>query len=279
MLTIIARGALAKIGTCSTPTDVTAQREWVTASGGNHGLGVCYAAKIHGGKAHVFVGAHVPQYKRDALESAGGVVHVYGKDWQESSEGAQKYADENGIEYVHPFDDDTVHLGQATIALEIVEQMKERGENRIDAFVCSIGGGGLISGVAKYFKTHDPSIKVFGVETSGANSMQKSVEAGKLVELEKVDTIAEGLATRMVCERTLQVVRENVDELVTVTDQEAMHALREVLVKDRQFVEPSASCSVAALDKLLKGKVDANSNVVVLLCGGNFALERLNLYA
>jgi threonine dehydratase len=282
------RGASAKIleivDQCS-KQNKGSELEFVCASGGNHGLGVVYAARKAGYKAHVFVFESVSDQKKEAIKSLGGQLHVCGKIWNESNEIAMQFTNERpGIRYyIHPFDDETVILGQGTIAIEMVEQFKQltKGDANLDAVVVSVGGGGLSSGVASVLRELSPETKVYIVETTGAATMHTSLMNGKVTMLDSLDTICEGLATKVVSQRTLDYVSKNVQKSFLVTDKEAMHSLREILQHDNQLTEPSSSCSVAALPQIFeyhqKTFGDVPEHVAVVLCGGNFSIDRLNL--
>lgn len=295
-----ARGALTKMHLL--PPE-SRGRGIVTASGGNHGLGVCHAARIFNENAHVFLHSNVPKYKSDLIRELGGQVHLHGDAFDESNEAAMQFAREHNMTYVHPFDDPDVILGQSTVAVEILEQLPE-----VDIVVTSIGGGGLISGIGTFLKeatAQQPAeeggrgtrrhIKVYGVETEGAASMFSSLQCNQIVTLPAIRSIAESLGAKRVSDLTFKTVKRVTDDCVVVTDEEAMSALLLLLQRENQLVEPAASCSLAALlppispptsdllqlsqpkrallQQEIKGK-----NVVVLLCGGNFPLSKLPSY-
>lgn len=244
----------------------------VTASGGNHGMAVSFAGKKFGMKVIVVVPEFVPQFRIDMIKALGGYVVVHGKTMEDLNAKVAEYTKDPNYVYVHPFDDDDVIAGQATIAYELLQEMPD-----IDIFVASIGGGGLMSGISQYVKSFNPKIKVYGVQTVGADSMSKSLEAGKVIGIPEITSIAISLGATKVTERTFNIVRSNVDKVVTVTDDEAIHELKDILENDKLLVEPASSCNVSALvfNKLpdIKGK-----KVAVVLCGGNFSLEQLKKY-
>jgi threonine dehydratase len=261
------RGAFSKITAMNDKSKIL-----ITASGGNHGMAVSFAAKQFGMKAIVVVPDFVPQFRIDMIKALGGEVVVYGKTMDDLNAKVGEYTKDPNYVYVHPFDDDDVIAGQATIAYELLQEMPD-----IDIIVASIGGGGLMSGVSQYAKSFNPKIRVYGVQTVGADSMSKSLEAGKVIAIPEITSIATSLGATKVTERTFEIVKKNVDHVVTVTDEEAIHELKDILEKDKLLVEPASSCNVSALvlNKFpdIKGK-----KVAVILCGGNFSLEQFKKY-
>lgn len=260
------RGALSKASSL-TPEEIA--KGFVTASGGNHGLGVCYAARVHGTTATIFLPEPTPKIKVDKVRALGGETVFFGETFTDAIEKAQEFARNNDRIYIHGYDDEYVIRGQATMALEILEDLPQ-----VDAILGSIGGGGMMSGIGAYTKGYNPSIKIYGSQTIGADAMYQSLKAGHMVKLEKVTSIAESIGARNVVARTFDYVRKYVDEVFRVTDDDAMEALREILQHDKQLVEPAASCSLAILTTGqvpdIQGKI-----IVVVLCGANFPLERL----
>lgn len=234
----------------------------VAASAGNHAQGVALASSLLGVNAKVFMpkGAALP--KLEAAKSYGAEVSLEGSNYDEAFAAASKHASETGAVMVHPFDHPDVIAGQGTIALEILEDLGET-----TALVVPIGGGGLISGIAAAAKALSPGIRVFGVEPEGAAGMSAALAAGKVVALDGVKTIADGLASKSAGEQTLSHTKEFVDELVTVTEEEIAEALLFVLERGKLLIEPSGSVGIAAvLSKRLKF---TDGPVVVLLSGGN----------
>lgn len=262
------RGVFSKISTLS-PKQL--ERGLCTASAGNCGMAVSYAANQCGASAHVYLPSNTPAYKVEKIKQLGGQTYMYGEVWDDANAYATNIAEQEGLTYIHAFDDEDMIQGHATIALEIVEDLPN-----IDVAICSIGGGGLISGVAKFFKRLDGHIRTIGVETIGTDSMYQSIEADKIISLDGISSIAEGLGATTVVPRTFEYTKKYVDELFTVTDEDAMQALAEILQEEKQLVEPAASCCVAALEKIpdIEGK-----NVAIVLCGSNFPLEKLYSYS
>jgi len=260
------RGATNRIATLSPE-----QREngVVTASAGNHAQGVALAATRIGVDSTIVMPEHAPISKVKATRSYGGNVVLYGEDYDEAAERAHEIEREEGRTYVHAFDDDYVMAGQGTIGLEIYDELPE-----VDTVVVPIGGGGLISGVATALKGQNPDIRVIGVQAEGASSVAESLRKGERVERDSVETIADGIATRTVGERTFEVIRERVDGVVTVSDSEIAVALTTLLERSKTLAEGAGAVALAAV---IEEKFDyADDEVVVpALCGGNIDLNTL----
>ncbi|MBI2995538.1 MAG: pyridoxal-phosphate dependent enzyme [Candidatus Melainabacteria bacterium] len=242
----------------------------IAASGGNHAQGVAYAAKKLGLNAKLVMFHGVPGCKIDACKSYGAEVVIHGNEFQEAFEYSFKLASEIGYEYVHPFNDIDIVSGQGTIALEIYKDLPE-----VDTIICSIGGGGLISGVASTIKQLKKDVKVLGVETIGADSMYQSFKSGKIVPLPKITSFAEGLSACRVGDITFNLTKEYVDDIVTISDEKTKEAILMLLERQKLLVEPSAACTVAAL---FEKKIPVGKNTVVILSGGNLDLERLKSF-
>lgn len=234
----------------------------MTASGGNHGLGVAYAAARRRIAATIFLPEKAPRSTGERLERMGAKVVRHGRDWDDAWAVAERQARESGALLVHPFEDREVIAGQGTIGLELVEQL-----GRIDVAVVAVGGGGLIGGIAMVLKSLAPSLRVIGVEPTGATAMKQSLEAGRLVALERVETIAGTLAPRAVGPNTLALAARHVDEMVLVSDDEMRAAMKLLWNELRLVVEPSGAAAVAAVHH---GRVAAaGKRVAVLVCGAN----------
>lgn len=260
------RGAMSKASSLA-PEEIA--KGFVTASGGNHGLGVCLAAKVFKTKATIFLPEPTPKFKVDKIRHYGGEVIFYGQTFTDAIEKAQEYARDKGTVYIHGYDDEFVIRGQATMALEILEDLPET-----DMIIGSIGGGGMMSGVGAYSKGVNPGVKIYGAQTIGADAMYKSLKAGHMIKLDQVTSIAESIGARNVVSRTFEYVKKFVDDVFVVSDDQAMEDLREILQQEKQLVEPAASCSLSVLTSNqvpdFKGK-----NVVVILCGANMPLDRV----
>lgn len=251
------RGAYYKISTLS---QEERDRGLITASAGNHAQGVAYAAKIYGCKAVIVMPTTTPLIKINRTKSYGAEVVLYGDVYDEACDYALKLAEENGYTFIHPFNDLDVATGQGSIAMEIIKELPT-----VDYVLCPIGGGGLCTGVATLVKMLNPKIKVIGVEPAQANCMQVSVEKGEVVTLPSVNTIADGTAVKTPGDKLLPYIMENVDEIITVEDDELIGAFLDMIENHKMVVENSGLLTVAALKHLnVRGK-----KVVAILSGGN----------
>ena len=244
------------------------RRGVVCSSAGNHAQGVALAAKIHGIRAVVCMATNATPAKIAATKGYGAEVVLHGSIWDEANEKAKELVRDEGLTYVHPFDDEQLIAGQGTLGLEIVQDWPE-----VDAIVVPIGGGGLISGVSMAAKSFNPKIRVIGVESSDGPAMQRSVEAGRL---ETIDcrTVIDGLRVRRVGELNFSVVQRFVDEIVTLPDRDIFDAVVWVMERCKLVVEGAAAAPVAAL---LHGlvKLPPGTRVAAVLSGGNVNLDQL----
>jgi threonine dehydratase len=244
------------------------KRGVVCSSAGNHAQGVALAAKIHGIRAVVCMATNATPAKIAATKGYGAEVVLHGSIWDEANEKAKELVQQEGLTYVHPFDDEQLIAGQGTLGLEIVQDWPE-----VDAVVVPIGGGGLISGVSMAVKSHNPKIRVIGVESSDGPAMKKSLESGKLETID-CKTIIDGLRVRRAGEINFSVVQRYVDEIVALPDREIFEAMLWVMERCKLVVEGAAAAPVAAL---LHGlvKLPPKSRVVAVLSGGNVNLSQL----
>ncbi len=251
------RGAYYKISTLS---DEERAKGLITASAGNHAQGVAYAAKLYGVRAVVVMPVTTPLMKVNRTKSYGAEVVLYGNVYDEACEYALKLAKEQGLTFVHPFDDYDVATGQGSIAMEIIKELPT-----VDYILVPIGGGGLATGVSTLAKLLNPKIKVIGVEPAGANCMQESIKAGKVVTLPSASTIADGTAVKTPGSKIFPYVKKNIDDIITIQDEELIVAFLDVVENHKMIVENSGLLTVAALKHLdVKGK-----KVVSILSGGN----------
>ena len=242
----------------------------VAASGGNHAQGVAYAAQKLGLKAKLVMFKGVPDCKIDACKSYGAEIIIHGNELQDALDYSFKLQQELGYEHIHAFNDLDIVCGQGTVAIEIFEDFPE-----VDTIVCSIGGGGLVSGVSNTIKQLKSNVKVFGVETVGADSMYQSFKSGKIVPLPKITSFAEGLSACRVGEITFNLTKEYVDDIFTISDEKTKEAILFLLERQKLLVEPSAACTVAAL---LEKKIPIGKNTVIIISGGNLDLSRLKTF-
>ncbi len=253
-----ARGAVNKL--LSIPPEQL-QRGLVTASGGNHGLGVAYAGWLAKVPATIYLPQSTHLAKARILESWGARVIFEGAVWDEANRAALQAAEQQGLNYIHPFADPAVIAGQGTLGLEILEDAPD-----IDTLLVAIGGGGLISGVSIAARSVKPGMKIIGVEPVGAPTLYESVRAGKVVELPQIATTAGTLAPRRSAAINLEIISKHVDDIVLVTDAEMREAARWLWFEMGVAAELSGAAAVAAL---LSGKVTPtpSGKVCALVCG------------
>lgn len=261
------RGAFNKVATLSKKQK---DNGVVAASAGNHAQGLAYAAQYFSCEATIFMPEATPLTKVSGVRSYGAEVVLIGENFDEAYEAATKFALENNKEFIHPFADDEVIAGQGTIALEILEEIKD-----LDRIIVPIGGGGLISGIAIAAKTINPNIKITGVVASGAKGMKESFESRMPIDSITVRTIADGIAVRDVTPKLLDIILEYVDEIVEVNDNETANAILFLLEKHKLMVEGAGAVATAAI---MHGKVDIeNSKVCAIVSGGNIDVTMLSL--
>jgi threonine dehydratase len=260
------RGPLNKIPQL---TDEERRRGVICSSAGNHAQGVAIAAAVYGVRAVVVMAENATQSKIDATRAYGAEVVLHGSIWDEANAKMLELAERDGMTVIHPFDDLQLITGQGTLGLEIFDDFPQA-----DVVVVPIGGGGLISGVSTALKGSNPKLRIVGVESSGAPGMKSSVEAGHVVTLDKVDCIIDGLRVKRVGENNFRIVRDYVDEIVTLPDADIFEAMLWIMTRSKLVVEGAAAAPVGAL---LKGliKTPAGSKVVCVLSGGNVNLDQL----
>ncbi len=260
------RGATNRLATLSPEQQAAGV---VTASAGNHAQGVALAASRLGIDAKIVMPEYAPIAKIKATRNYGAAVVLSGADYNEAAERAHEIERDEGRTYVHAFDDEHVMAGQGTIGLEITEQCPE-----VETVVVPIGGGGLISGIAVAIKEQRPDVRVIGVQAEGAAAAANSLAAGERVMIDDVETIADGIATRAVGERTFEYIDRYVDEIVTVTDPEIAVSVVYLLERSKTLVEGAGAVALAAILEA-KFDYDADETIVAALCGGNIDLNTL----
>ena len=251
------RGAYYKISTLSAEER---EKGLITASAGNHAQGVAYAAKVYGVKAVIVMPTTTPLIKVERTKSYGAEVVLYGNVYDEACAYAYELAEKEGYTFIHPFDDTAVATGQGTIAMEIVKELP-----LVDYILAPVGGGGLATGVSTLAKLLNPNIKVIGVEPAGANCLQTSLKEGKVVTLDQVNTIADGTAVKTPGQSIFPYLQKNLDDIITVDDDELIVAFLDMVENHKMIVENSGLLTVAAL-KHLDVK---NKKIVSILSGGN----------
>ncbi|MBU3076132.1 threonine ammonia-lyase [Clostridium estertheticum] len=251
------RGAYNKL--CSL-TSSERERGVIASSAGNHAQGVAYSAQKLGILATIVMPKTTPLIKVEATKSYGATVVLFGDCYDEAYIEAKRLEKEHNYVFVHPFDDLDVMYGQGTIACEIVEEIKD-----IDCILVPVGGGGLIAGIALAAKALNPSIKIIGVEPEGAKAMKDSIDCKKVVHLETVCTIADGVAVKKPGDLSFEIIRNYVDEIVTVSDFDIMESFLLLLEKHKLIAEASGALSFAGLKKIK----ERGKKVACVLSGGN----------
>ena len=251
------RGAYYKISTMS---EDARKKGLITASAGNHAQGVAYAASKYGVPATVVMPTTTPLITVNRTKGYGAKVVLYGNVYDEACEYAMKLAKEQGLTFVHPFDDLDVATGQGSIAMEIIKELPT-----VDYILVPIGGGGLATGVSTLAKLLNPNIKVIGVEPAGANCLQESLKEGKVITLPTVNTIADGTAVKTPGSKLFPYLQKNLDSIITVPDEDLIVAFLDMVENHKMIVENSGLLTVAALKQMnVKDK-----KIVSILSGGN----------
>ena len=260
------RGSAYKIAMLS---DEEKKKGVIACSAGNHAQGVALAATKNGIKSLICLPDSAPISKVEATKGYGAEVCLVEGCYDDAYQKALELRDSEGYTFVHPFDDENVIAGQGTIALEILNDL-----DNIDAIVVPIGGGGLISGIAYTVKQIRPSVKVYGVQAAGAPSMYNSVKDGEIERLSSVSTIADGIAVKQPGENTYALVKEYVDEIALVTDDEVSSAILALIEKQKMIAEGAGAVAVAAV---MFGKFNLkNKRVVAVVSGGNIDVTSLS---
>ena len=251
------RGAYYKLSTLS---EEERAKGLITASAGNHAQGVAYAAQCYGVKAVIVMPTTTPLIKVNRTKSYGAEVVLHGDVYDEACAYAYQLAEEKGYTFVHPFDDLAVATGQGTIAMEIFKELP-----LVDVILVPIGGGGLATGVSTLAKLLNPKIKVIGVEPAGANCMQESLKAGKVLTLPSVSTIADGTAVKTPGSNIFPYIQKNLDDIITIEDEELVVSFLDMVENHKMIIENSGLLTVAAIKHLdMKDK-----RIVSVLSGGN----------
>lgn len=244
----------------------------VCSSAGNHAQGVALAAQRLGIQSTIVMPRTTPAIKVEAVRKLGGQVVLSGDSYQEAQAKAEQLCEEEGLVFVHPYDDWEVMAGQGTIALELVRQVNP--EN-LEAVFIPIGGGGLLAGVGSVLKTLYPQIRIIGVEPVDAAGMKASLEAGQVVTLDEVGLFADGVAVKTVGEKTFSVAQEVVDEIVTVDTDEICAAIKDVFEDTRTILEPAGALAVAGVKAWRKDHPEGSPSIVAMTCGANMNFDRL----
>ncbi|WP_020179352.1 threonine ammonia-lyase, biosynthetic [Methylopila sp. M107] len=243
----------------------------VCASAGNHAQGVALSATRLGIKATIVMPVTTPAIKVDAVRHFGGEVVLSGDTFDDAYAYARKLGDEQGLTFIHPYDDPDVIAGQGTIAVEILQQHA----GAIDAIFVPIGGGGLAAGIASYVKFLRPDVKVIGVEPADAASMKAAIEAGTRVTLDRVGLFADGVAVRQAGEETFRVCRALLDEVITADTDEICAAVKDIFEDTRVLAEPAGALSLAGLKSYAARNGGGDGALVAINSGANMNFDRL----
>ncbi len=262
------RGAANKI--LALPDDVL-ERGVICSSAGNHAQGVALAAARRGVRAVIVMPESTPDIKVDAVRAFGGEIVLHGDQYDEAQALALKMAEDEGLCFVHPFDDRDVIAGQGTIGREILDQVN--GE--LDAVFIPIGGGGLAAGIATYIKVKRPEVAVYGVEPVDAASMKAALEAGHPVSLDQVGSFADGVAVKRVGDETFRFCSQHLDGIITVTTDQLCAAIRDIFEDTRTVVEPAGALAVAGLHCYVENNEVRGETLVAVNCGANMNFNRL----
>jgi threonine dehydratase len=256
-------------------TPAQRKRGVIAASAGNHAQGVALSAQKLGCRAVIVMPTTTPQIKIDAVKKLGGEAVLAGDSYDEAYDHALKLEKKHKLTFVHPYDDPEVIAGQGTIAVEILRQHPEP----IDAVFCSIGGGGLIAGVAAYIKRLRPQTKIIGVEAADADAMAKSLAAGRRVRLASVGLFADGAAVKYVGAETFRLCQEYVDEVVVVDTDAICAAIKDVFEDTRSILEPAGALAVAGAKAWAKATGAKDQTLVAVASGANMNFDRLRFVA
>jgi threonine dehydratase len=266
------RGAYNKIITSISDTEQINNKVIVTASAGNHAQGVALTCNKLGIQHHVFVPKNTPKQKIDRIKNYGEEylhLHMHGNTFDDAYNKSNIFCINNNFTFVHPFNDLDVIFGQASIAIEIEEQMHKM--NKIpDIILVPVGGGGLISGIASYIKTKYPFCKIIGVEPENANSLEKSLKVGHVSKIDNLNTFADGVAVKEVGELNFEICKTLVDDVIIVSNNHISNDIIDVYQNEGIILEPAGVLSICALKKLNT----VNKNIICLLSGGNNDIMR-----
>jgi threonine dehydratase len=247
----------------------------VTASAGNHAQGVALGAKRLGTKATIVMPTTTPQVKIDAVRAREGHVLLHGNSYDDACAHARQIETEQGLTFIHPFDDPDVIAGQGTIGMEILRQHQKP----IHAIFVAIGGGGLIAGVAAYVKRLYPETKIIGVEPVDADAMSQSLKAGERVKLSQVGLFADGVAVKEVGVETFRICQQYVDEILLVNTDDICAAIKDVFEDTRSILEPAGALAIAGAKAYVAREKITDQTLVAIACGANMNFDRLRFVA
>jgi len=262
------RGAYNKIAHLS---DKEKCRGIIAASAGNHAQGVAFSAQKLGLKSLIVMPLTTPQIKIDAVKAFGAEIVLHGDNYSEAADLCRKIQQETGMTYIHPFDDELVIAGQGTVADELLRQ----SAGKLDVVFVPVGGGGLIAGIAAYFKALSPDVKVIGVEPVDSDAMYQSLQTGKRVTLDSVGIFADGVAVQKIGVLTFELCQQHVDEIIRVTTDELCGAIKSIYQETRSIVEPAGALGIAGLRQYVQKNGLNGKTLVAINSGANMNFERL----
>ena len=243
----------------------------VAASAGNHAQGVAMAAQHLNVKATIVMPRPTPQIKVEAVRNRGARVVLHGDTFEEAAEQARKLVEDKGMTYVHPFDDRDVIAGQGTIGMEIVRQHQQP----LDALFVPVGGGGLLAGVAAYVSYVWPQTRIIGVEPEDAACLQLALQKGRRATLPEVGLFAEGCAVAQIGRETFRVIRDTVDEVITISTDEMCAAIKDIFEDTRSIAEPAGALALAGLKKYTERSGVRDQHLLAIVSGANTNFDRL----
>ncbi|MGI9225921.1 MAG: threonine ammonia-lyase, biosynthetic [Woeseiaceae bacterium] len=262
------RGAYNKIASLS---DDELAAGVICSSAGNHAQGVALAASRRNTRAVIVMPVTTPSIKVDAVRALGGEVILHGDTYDDAFKHARILENDQGLTFIHPFDDPDVIAGQGTIGAEVMHQ----ADDKVDAIFVPIGGGGLVSGIAVYVKSLHPDVRIIGVEPEDSAAMRDSIEAGAPVTLDHVGIFADGVAVRRVGDETFRLCREYVDEIITVDTDHMCAAIQDIFEDTRSIVEPAGGLAIAGAKQYIVDNDVENQNLIAICCGANVNFDRL----
>lgn len=243
----------------------------ICASAGNHAQGVALSGRRKGVRAVIVMPNTTPPIKVEAVRDLGGEIVLYGDTFDEAYQHARRLEAEQGLTFIHPYDDPDVIAGQGTVGMEILRQHPDP----IEAIFIAVGGGGLIAGVAAYVKFLRPDIKIIGVEPEEASSMHDALEHNRRIQLDQVGIFADGVAVRQAGEETFRLARELVDEMILVSTDEICAAIKDIFDDTRSIAEPAGALGTAGLKKYVERTGITGANLIAINCGANVNFDRL----
>ena len=250
----------------------------IAASAGNHAQGVALSANELNCSSTIVMPVVTPSIKWKSVKNYGAEIVLHGDTFDEAYKFALQKSEEDNLTFVHPFDHDDIIAGQGTIGLEIINQFDFRN-NKLDAIFIPVGGGGLISGIGYFIKKFYPEVKIIGIEPKNANAMQESLNENKLIELDYIDTFADGVAVKKVGSKTFEYCKEYVDDIITCTTDEICTAIQNIFEETRIIAEPAGALSIAGATKYIETNGCLNKNYITILSGANMNFTRLRYIA